>query len=210
VHSTKVEGVYAVKRRSRNSLNATKIIDASLKIVNERGIESLSMREIAKELSCSVASPYAYFSSREDIIKELIRRGEKILTHTLIAAKKKHTDVLLQLREIAYTYWNFAIANRELHKLMFDTLSTKGYRKVFTYIPSSYRVFLETLRSGVESQAIQLPKKRYHAIAMTMWAWMYGLLVLEMTGLLKNRNKKTHPIEEGIVFFQDILLKPHT
>lgn len=194
------------QRRSRNSLSKTEIMEASLKIVTERGIEALSMREIAKELNCSVASPYAYFESRDEIIKELISNGEKILTTDLNLAVSKNPDIFSQLKAIAYTYWNFAVANRELHKLMFDTLGSKGgYRKIFTYLPTSYRVFLSTLRSGVKNGSIRFSRKGYHAIARTIWAWMYGLLVLEMTGMLRKRSQANHPIEEGILFFHHIL-----
>ena len=35
-----------------------------------------------------------------------------------------------------------------------------------------------------------------------MWAWMYGLLVLQMTDLLNREKLKQDPIEEGMLLFQ--------
>ncbi|MCB1158399.1 MAG: WHG domain-containing protein, partial [Leptospiraceae bacterium] len=109
-----------------------------------------------------------------------------------------------QLTAIAHTYWNFAVANRELHKLMFNTLGPST-GKVFRYYPKSYKLFLETLKHGTQTGKIKFSKAGYHAIARTMWAWIYGLLVLELTGLLQRRNKNSDPVEEGVYFFLKLL-----
>ncbi|MCB1160817.1 MAG: TetR/AcrR family transcriptional regulator, partial [Leptospiraceae bacterium] len=81
------------KRRSRNSLSRAEILQAALSIIQESGIESLSMRTIARKLNCSVASPYAYFQNRDDIIKELISNGEEILKKNIKKAQKSSQDV---------------------------------------------------------------------------------------------------------------------
>lgn len=190
-------------RRSRGSLSKAEILDAALGIIRDEGVDKLSMRRIAQELQCSVASPYAYFESQEAIIQVLIRKGEQHLTGMLRDSSRNlaKDSVYVQLEGIARTYWRFATENRELHKLM---INMNIYRKTFQTIPTSYRVFLETLRRGINSGEIQYPRSRYRAIADTMWAWIYGLLVLEMNDLLRNASE-TDPIGEGIQLFQIML-----
>ena len=190
------------RRRSRGSLSREEILQAALSILQEEGLEKLSMRRIAARLSCSVASPYAHFSSQEEIITSLIVHGERKLTSDLKVARASSDDVFGQLRAIAQAYWSFACDNRELHKLMFNM--GVMYRKVFTSLPTSYRVFLETIRKGTVSGAIPFEVKRYPSIARTMWSWMYGLILLEMTGMLKLRHGED-PIEEGIQLFTKML-----
>lgn len=185
------------ERRKRNSLSRSEILQAAFELVTEEGISALSMRSIAHKLNCSVASPYAHFQNQEDIIKELIMLGEKNLTAALKEAKKTSDDVFQQLAAIARTYWSFATKYREQHRLMYNIGS--GYRKVFKNIPTSYRVFLETIREGMRTGAIPYPRKMYTSIARTMWAWMYGLIVLDMEDMMRARNED--PIEEGILYF---------
>ena len=190
-------------RRSRGSLSQAEILDAAIKIIRDEGLEKLSMRRIAQVLQCSVASPYAYFESQEAIIQVLVRKGESHLTSMLreaIAGTIEDT-VFVQLEAIARTYWRFATENRELHKLM----NNMGiYGKTFKSAPTSYRVFLETLHRGIKSGAIRYPKERYRQIASTMWAWIYGVLVLEMNDLLRN-SEALDPIGSGIALFQEML-----
>lgn len=190
-------------RRSRGSLSQAEILDAAITIIRDEGLEKLSMRRIAQVLQCSVASPYAYFESQEAIIQVLVRKGESHLTSMLreaIAGTIEDT-VFVQLEAIARTYWRFATENRELHKLM----NNMGiYGKTFKSAPTSYRVFLETLHRGIKSGEIRYPKERYRQIASTMWAWIYGVLVLEMNDLLRN-SEALDPIGSGIALFQDML-----
>ena len=112
-------------------------------------------------------------------------------------------SIYVQLEAIARTYWRFATENRELHKLM---INMGIYRKTFLTIPTSYRVFLETLRRGINSGEIRYPRSRYRAIAGTMWAWIYGVLVLEMNDLLRS-TPGLDPIGSGIRLFQEMLQK---
>ena len=193
------------KRRTRNSLSPSEILEAALHIIVTEGIENLSMRRIARELNCSVASPYAHFKNQQEIIESLITVGESKLTEDLKKARAKEDDIFMQLSAIAHTYWEFATANRELHKLMFNTLETNKHRKMFRSPPRSYRIFLDTLRTGIKTGKINLPKNEYHAIARTMWAWIYGLIVLELTGMLNVHHRDSNPIGEGVEYFQKLL-----
>lgn len=192
-------------RRSRNSLSRAEILQAAGDLIREEGIQSLSMRSIANRLQCSVASPYAHFRNQEEIIRELIVEGEKRLTAELKNARASAQGVHDQLAAIARTYWNFAGDNREQHKLMFNMGAGRMYRKVFPNLPTSYRVFLETIRDGIKNGSIPYPRKMYASIARTMWAWMYGLIVLDMEDMLRLRGPEDHPIEEGIFLFQLLL-----
>lgn len=198
------EGNQTKKRRTRGSLNRKEILDASLQIIQTEGIEKLSMRRIAANLGCSVASPYAYFENQAEIIKELILIGESQLTENLKKARSASADVFEQLRAIAHTYWDFGVKNRELHKLMFSGGSGTIYRKAFPSLPTSYRVFLDTLRYGINSGQVCLSRQRYSDLAMTMWSWMYGLILLDMSGMMRVRANRD-PVESGIGLFTEFL-----
>ena len=188
------------ERRVRNSLNRTEILSTALTIVQRDGVESLSMRRIAKELNCSVASPYAHFTNQQEIIQALLSQGEQKLTSDLNLAKASSQNPLEQVSAIAHTYWEFSVENRGLHKLMFS--SGGGLHKKFFAAPSSYRVFLKTVRDALKKESDEIARPRYNSIARTMWAWMYGLLVLQMTDLLNREKLKQDPIEEGMLLFQ--------
>ena len=189
-------------RRIRNSLNRTEILSTALNIIHTSGVESLSMRMIAKHLNCSVASPYAHFKNQEEIIQALLYQGEQKLTTDLNLAKDSSEDQFEQITAIAHTYWQFSVENKGLHKLMFS--SGGGLHKKLFAAPSSYRVFLKTIRDGLKKEFSEMPRPKYNSIARTMWAWMYGLLVLQMTDILNREKLKQDPVEEGILVFKTL------
>lgn len=191
-------------RRNRNSISKEEILQTAMETLRTEGVDSLSMRNIAQKMGCSVASPYAYFQSREEIIQALILLGEKTLTSQLEAARNSSNDVYVQLDKIARAYWDFSRENRELHKLMFNSISGKLYRQTFPSLPTSYRVFLDTIRQGIRSGEIKFNRSNYHAIARTLWSWMYGLIVLDMNDIMRKK-KSFDPIQEGIQLFQLLL-----
>ncbi|MBL8034542.1 MAG: TetR/AcrR family transcriptional regulator [Leptospiraceae bacterium] len=191
-------------RRARGSLSREEIIQAAEEIMVTEGVEALSMRRVAEKLVCSVASPYAHFKNQEEIMRELIVRGEQTLIGALQTARASSPDVYLQLAAIAHAYWKFANENRERHRLMFTGAGGRLYRKAFPTLPRSYRVLLETVRHGVDTGEIPYTRESYPAIARTMWAWMYGLIVLDLNGMMRYP-QGVDPVEEGIVFLTRML-----
>lgn len=158
------------------------------------------MRRIVKKLGCSVAGPYTHFKSQDEILGSLIERGEQELTTDLKRARDAGGEIFDMLKRIAVTYRDFARNNRELHKLMFHI---PGSERVFRSATESYRVYLDALRQGVKSGRLKFSKKGYHGMARTMWAWLYGMIVLEMTGVIEQ--SQDYAFDEGFAVFQRLL-----
>lgn len=95
------------------------ILDASLKIVKEKGWDALSMRKIADEIEYTAPIIYEYFANKDAILMELTRKGFLMLAKQLEEARDKHRDPAKQLEAMWMTYWEFAFAERELYQLMY-------------------------------------------------------------------------------------------
>ncbi|MFF2910270.1 TetR/AcrR family transcriptional regulator [Paenibacillus sp. NPDC057934] len=52
------------------------ILDCSLQVIAKRGIDSASVKDIAKEAGLSVGNVYNYFESKEDIFNAVLQRGQ--------------------------------------------------------------------------------------------------------------------------------------
>lgn len=192
-------------RRTRNSLSRNEILNVAEQIVRNDGVDKLSMRNIAKKLSCSVASPYAHFENLEEIIKNLIIRGEVILIGMLKKAVGEANNSFEELAEIAKAYWRFAQENKGLHILMFHSGEGLIHRKVLNIMPKSYRLFLSMLKRGQKRGEFNYDRNLYPSLARTMWSWIYGLMVLDLTNVLQTKRSSSAPLEEGIEIFSEIL-----
>ena len=68
------------------------IIQESLKQLNLVGAEKLSFRAIAKNLEVVSSAPYNHFSSKKDLLNELINLGTKILLEKMNKEKIKDSS----------------------------------------------------------------------------------------------------------------------
>jgi AcrR family transcriptional regulator len=58
----------------RQPLSAEAVLDAALRIVDQEGLDGLSMRRVAQELGTGAASLYAYVSSKDELLEQLLDR----------------------------------------------------------------------------------------------------------------------------------------
>jgi len=61
-------------RRARGSLSADEILDATAKIVEQDGLQQLSMPHLARVMGCGVTSLYWYFRSKDELVEALVDR----------------------------------------------------------------------------------------------------------------------------------------
>lgn len=55
----------------KKSLTAEAVLDGAANILREKGIESCTMRVLAKELNIAVGTLYNYYASREEMLRDL-------------------------------------------------------------------------------------------------------------------------------------------
>jgi AcrR family transcriptional regulator len=60
--------------RRRAPLSRERVLDAALALADESGVESLSMRKLAKELGVEAMSLYNHVASKEDLLNGLVDR----------------------------------------------------------------------------------------------------------------------------------------
>lgn len=63
------------KRRARGSVEPEKIIDGAFEIASERGLDNLSMPDLAAHLDVGVTSIYWYFRSKEELLRQMGTRA---------------------------------------------------------------------------------------------------------------------------------------
>src|ERR1700744_5695707 len=95
------------------------ILDASLKIVKEKGWDALSMRKIADEIEYTAPIIYEYYANKEAILLELTRQGFLLLAKKLEEAKDAHRLPEKQLEAMWLAFWDFGFAEKEVYQLMY-------------------------------------------------------------------------------------------
>jgi AcrR family transcriptional regulator len=95
-------------------------VQAAREVIAEQGVESLSMRDVARRLGISHQAPYRHFESRDHLLAEIMRRCFADFANHL-DARLPGTDDRTDLAAMGEAYLDYAIAKPLEYRLMFGT-----------------------------------------------------------------------------------------
>ena len=96
------------------------IIDEAFALIEERGVDKLSFRDIARRLGVTHQAPYKHFPSRDHILAAVIARCFQSFSEHL-DARPKAKDASEDLRNMGLAYLDFAQTHPVKYRLMFNT-----------------------------------------------------------------------------------------
>ena len=173
------------ERRSERSRQA--ILQAALGLVIEKGLNKLSLREIARRADYSPAGLYEYFGSKDEIIEALVRdAGLRFFAHLNQVSKALPLEAYLV--ELGMAYIEFAHVNPDHFVLMFTHYQAMPVVNLEDFAPSGDTDAYGLLMDGVQ-RAIDAGVFRTHAgygkvgITYSLWSLVHGLATLQATHL---------------------------
>lgn len=95
-------------------------IVAAQQVIAERGIENLSLREVARKLGVSHQAPYKHYPSRDHLLAEVMRRCFQGFA-LYLDARPRHEDPEQDLESLGLQYLTYAREHSLEYRLMFST-----------------------------------------------------------------------------------------
>lgn len=92
------------------------ILDAAFEIVREDGIDSLSNRELASKLKCSIRPIYYQFENVSELEKELYKKIEKYFYEFLM---NNMVEGIPKYKQVGINYIKFAKKEKKLFQTLF-------------------------------------------------------------------------------------------
>jgi AcrR family transcriptional regulator len=100
-------------------ISSESIAAAARELIEEGGIEGLSMRELARRLDVRAPSLYFHVEGRDDLIRLLTTEGLRELGDMLTAADRAAAGPGPRLHAMADAYASFGFASPQLFSLIF-------------------------------------------------------------------------------------------
>jgi len=178
----------AKKNLSQTEIDAFK---ARLCAVAERrfaegGVESVSMRQLAGELGCSPMTPYRYFRDKDEILATVRAAAFDRFAQALETAGQGIADPRERARATGRAYLDFAFAQPNAYRLMFD-MSQPGEDRYPELARAGERA-RRTMGTGLQTLA---EGGHVHGdpqvLSYVLWAAIHGLVVLRLAGKLPDR-----------------------
>ena len=160
-----------------------KVLQASLALIEEGGLDRLSMREVARKSGVSHQAPYYYFGDREAILAALAGEGFSRLGQSLARADAGEPgDAVVAMGK---AYVDFAIRHPAHFQVMFraDAVPLDRYPEARKQEDEAFGKLVKEIDKTFASQ----PPEERRRIAVAAWAMVHGLATLILEGSLARK-----------------------
>jgi len=165
-----------------------KVLDASLALIEEEGLDRLSMREVARKAGVSHQAPYHYFEDREAILAALAGEGFSSLGQSLErAAVQAGSNAAKAVEDMGRAYVEFALRHPAYFQAMFraDAVPLDRYPDARKLEDEAFGKLVE----GIGKAFGHHPTEDRQAIAVACWSMVHGLASLILEGSLARKLK---------------------
>jgi AcrR family transcriptional regulator len=173
-----------IKSPEDRGLLRSRILDAARSLFVERGIEAVSMREIAKQVNYSATTLYHHFADKEALLQAVCDEDFLALAGGMREIMKI-PDLIGRIQALCQGYAQFALQHPNHYRLMFMTprapcnlditLIQQGNTEQDAYAQLTL-VVQEAFDIGLFKQELT----DYELIAQTLWASTHGVCSLEI------------------------------
>ena len=155
-------------------LTNTLVLTAAVEAVEDKGLDELSMQDLAARLGVKPPSLYNHISGladvRRQLAKEVLHRIETVIRNSAVGRSGENA-----LREMALAYRRFAKENPELYRAFASSRQPKDPE-----IEAAIKSLLGVLSQVLESYGLD-PEKEIHFIRI-FHSGLHGFVALEKAG----------------------------
>lgn len=149
-------------------------IVAAQEVIAERGIENLSLRDVARKLGVSHQAPYKHYPSRDHLLAEVMRRCfQRFAAH--LDERQRFEDPAQDLESLGAQYLSYAREHPLEYRLMFSTTWPESAEALdlVTDATHAFDILRGVLRrmhgdSAAMREAVELD-------ALYIWSTVHGL-----------------------------------
>lgn len=174
------------------------LLEAALAVLRERGVDALSLRELAREIGVSHAAPSRHFKDKQDLLDAIAIAGFERLGDALEKARTTDGDFTAQLRATSKAYVDFAVNDAPLLAVMYGRNHDPGVsEKLRTasrkFVESAPGLIVEGQRSG------QVRQGNVERIALVFFVAVHGFASLRSSGVLPPDDKALDDLVEDVL-----------
>jgi len=180
------------------------LITAATIMINESGVEHLSLRKLAERVGVSRTAAYHHFKDKNDLLSAIAAQGfkawqqrsEHIFNDLKTGSHEKY-------RRFVHAYVNFATENPSLYELMFGstlwkTDSCSQTLKDIAYPSFQYQLEMTKLW---QQQGLLNAQENTLRVAQVTWATLHGIARLLIDGIYADANNIDEMCECAVNLF---------
>ena len=162
----------------------TALLEQAERTVRERGVQALSLRELAREAGVSHGAPRRHFPDRQALLDALAETGFARLGAELQAAADAAGEAFEpRMRATAAAYVRFATDDAALLELMFAGKHREGAGALQAAADRAFGVLLELIEQGQAEGALE--RGEPERVGLVLFATIQGIAALVTGGMVR-------------------------
>ncbi|GIF06401.1 TetR/AcrR family transcriptional regulator [Actinoplanes siamensis] len=153
------------------------LLSAAAEAIAESGVNSLSMRDLARRAGVSHAAPGHHFADKAGLLTALATDGFQQLAKALGTSRLASNSLL----ELGVTYLRFALAHRGTFEVMFRT---DLYHAADPDLLAARQRAADALYAGMADlpDAPAVASEEVREVALAAWSMVHGFATLWLSG----------------------------
>jgi AcrR family transcriptional regulator len=165
------------------------LLDAVAEIVDERGVDAVSVRAAARHVGVSHTAPTHHFGDKRGLLTAFAVRGFRRFTHALLASGPDD-DPEQALRRCGAAYVRFASTDTAYFNVMFrPELLDHDDPELSAASGAAFGVLLDRVAKCLEGGDRHDPET--YRLALYAWAMVHGIAELFVDGPMSNNSELT-------------------
>ena len=161
-----------------------RVLAAAVRLIDEGGLDGLSMREVARAAGVSHQAPYHYFEDREAILAAVAESGFDTLAARLRSAREGMASSAERLTALARVYVEFGLEHPAMFRVMFrrDVVDTDRFPECRVRGDKAFAIVGEMVAEIIAEGLPAEPSPQ--SLVILFWSFAHGLTDLLLDGPL--------------------------
>ena len=156
------------------------ILNCAEELIQNSGLENLSIAQVAKKAGLAVGTIYLYFPKKEDIIAHLTIKSREILLQKFVESGASTNDAIQRVRQMLWAYFNFYKEHPFYHQLVSFYETNAGLEEPEDLLMASRKIteyVIAVIQSG-KAQGIIHQDVDESEFSFLLWASAVGVIQL--------------------------------
>ena len=158
-----------------------RLLAAAEGLFAREGGAAVSMRRIAEVLGCSAATPYRYFTDKDEILASVRAAAFDRFAEALETAFAAKGSAMERSAAVGRAYWDFAMREPDAYRLMFDLQQPgeRDYPDLKRARDRAERTMSAHVQAMIDDGWIQGDARQ---LGRVIWSGVHGIVVLKLAG----------------------------
>ncbi|HOY69655.1 MAG TPA: TetR/AcrR family transcriptional regulator [Methylotenera sp.] len=188
----------------------TLIIDAARELFVSKGVEAVTMREIAKRIGYSATSIYLHFADKEAVLRAILD-ADMLALATSLSAIMQIADPVERMQALGHGYAEFALTYPNHYRLMFMAERMpcdpdKSNLQQNHAEQDAYYQLKTVVNDAFMAGRFRPELNNVDLIAQTIWAGIHGVCSLQIS-MAEDKWVAWTDINARLLLMQDVLLR---